>query len=129
MQFCNEKFFELTGHPQCEPKDVDWSLAIYPGDLHMMEASWKVLFEHKTLAQTQFRLMKTWSDSDGVQSQAWAQGQSSPELDTEGNVKTVLGTLTDISQLKWAEQIQQKRMEDQQVRMEDALESKQKQEK
>jgi hypothetical protein len=129
MQFCNNNFFDLTGHPRCNPEDVDWRLAIYPEDLHIIEASWEVLFEEKKLTQTQFRLRKTWYDTDGVQSHVWAQGQSSPELDADGNVKTVLGTLIDISQLKWAEQVQHERLEDQRVRMEDALESKRQQEK
>jgi PAS domain-containing protein len=130
MKFCNDKFFQLTGHPRVHhPKNVDWSRVVYPEDLHILEDGWKHFYEQKSLAQRQFRLMKTWNNSDGVQSQVWTQWQASPELDANGNVKTALGTLIDISQFKWAQQIQHERLEEQRVRMENALGSKRQQEK
>jgi PAS domain-containing protein len=122
MQYCNHQFFELTGHTPVEPKDVDWTKLIFPDDLPIVEDGWKVLLDDKKSAVTQFRLRRKWKNGDGKPRQAWAQGQSYPECDADGNVVSIFGTLTDITRFKWAEDLQQ-------IRVEEALEAKRQQEK
>ncbi|KAF2663463.1 hypothetical protein BT63DRAFT_484198 [Microthyrium microscopicum] len=121
MQYCNNQFFELTGRPQTEPSEVDYSSLVYPEDLPIVEAAWKVLLEDKKPAQTMFRLQKKWKDGEGNTRQVWAQGSSYPECDAEGNIVSILGTMTDITRFKWAEDVQR-------TRVEEALEAKRQQE-
>ncbi|KAH8674347.1 hypothetical protein BX600DRAFT_377881 [Xylariales sp. PMI_506] len=121
MQYCNHQFFALTGHPDVDPIDVEWTRVILLDDMWIVEDGWKVLLQDKKPAQTQFRLKKTWDSGDGILRQAWVQGQSYPECDADGNVVSVFGTLTDITRFKWAEDIQR-------TRVEEALEAKRQQE-
>ena len=86
-----------------DPKDVDWTKVVFLDDLWIVEDGWKALLEDKQGAQTQFRLQKKWEKGDGIVRQAWAQGQSYPQCDADGNVESIFGTLIDITQLKWAE--------------------------
>ncbi|KAH8900446.1 hypothetical protein GQ53DRAFT_128251 [Thozetella sp. PMI_491] len=121
MQYCNHQFFELTGHPHVEPGEVDWTQLILPEDMWIVDEGWRVILQEKQPAQTQFRLQKKWNSGDGVLREVWAQGQSYPECDDEGNVVSVFGTLTDITRFKWAEDLQRSRVKE-------ALEAKRQQE-
>lgn len=122
MIYCNQKFFEITGHSIVEPKKFLWTDVIHPEDIPIVEEDWRVLLEETMKVQTQFRLRRQWKTSDGKARQTWAQYQSLPEVDSEGNVVSIMGTLTDISAFVWAEDIQR-------TRVEEALEAKRQQEK
>jgi PAS domain S-box-containing protein len=124
MTYCNQRFFELTGHaPVQDYKSVDWEAHIvFPDDYRKFERLWKTLLEDKEASHAHVRLKKTWDLGDGVARQTWVESQASPELDSNGNVVSIFGTLSDISRFKWAEEIQR-------TRIEEALEAKRKQEK
>lgn len=124
MTYCNNRFFELTGHAQVEDyASIDWDKNIvYPDDLHVVADLWKTLLDDKQPSDAHIRLKKTWNLGDGVLRQTWVESQASPEFDAEGNVVSIFGTLSDISRFKWAEEIQR-------TRIEEALEAKRKQEK
>src|ERR1700710_3118534 len=87
----------------------------------VMEA-WSVSIEEKKAVKIEYRLIRIFEGSDGVRSQAWVLGQAVPELNEDGTVKGILGSMTDISQFKWAESVQH-------IRAERYLESKRQQEK
>jgi PAS domain S-box-containing protein len=122
MQYCNHQFFEQTGHPHVQPKDVDWVKLVFPDDLRIVEDGWKAVLESKQHSRTQFRLQKKWESGVGKVGQSWAQNQAYPECDAEGNIVSIFGTLTDITRFKWAEDVQR-------TRIEEALEAKRQQEK
>lgn len=122
LQYCNRQFFDSTGHPHTDPGEVDWRQLVFPEDIYIVDAAWKVVIEEKKPVSIQFRLCRQWEDADGKSKQAWAQTQSYPDCDAAGNVKQILGTLTDITKFKWAEDVQR-------TRVEEALEAKRQQEK
>lgn len=122
ITYCNNRFFELTGHPPVTDfRDIDCSTLVYQEDQPILEDQWKTLLQDKHHTKAHFRLQNTWDLGDGTLRQAWAESQAFPELDDEGNVSSVFGTMTDISRFKWAEEIQR-------TRMEEALEAKRKHE-
>ncbi|KIW08451.1 uncharacterized protein PV09_01354 [Verruconis gallopava] len=123
MTYCNSRFFELTGHPPVDDyRRVNWEKHIvYPEDEAVVDNQWKTLLEEKQRSHAYMRLKKTWDVGDGVQRQVWVESQAFPELDSEGHLVSIFGTLTNISQFKWAEDIQR-------TRFEEALEAKRKQE-
>ncbi|KAF1998942.1 hypothetical protein P154DRAFT_602525 [Amniculicola lignicola CBS 123094] len=121
MQYLNDKFFELTGHPRVEFEKLNWPDIVYDEDVGEALSAWSSIVEGRKTDMIQFRLKKTWDDREGVRSQVWVQGSSYPELDRDGNVISIMGTLFDISYFKWAESLQSKRVEE-------ALEAKRQQE-
>ncbi|KAF2029760.1 hypothetical protein EK21DRAFT_100980 [Setomelanomma holmii] len=121
MQFVNDQFFELTGQI-CAPMDqFDWVSVIADEDAERFEEDWKAMLQGKRSDGVQFRLKKTWVNQDGIKSNIWVQSTSYPQLDAHGKVISIMGTLFDISQFKWAESVQRRRVEE-------ALEAKRQQE-
>jgi PAS domain S-box-containing protein len=124
MTYCNNVFFELTGHPAVEDfGNVDWEREIvFPKDQAVVDGQWKTLMDDKQRSRSYMRLKKTWDLGDAVLRQVWVESQAFPELDESGNIVSIFGTLSDISRFKWAEDIQR-------TRIEEALDAKRKQEK
>ncbi|KAI1847108.1 hypothetical protein JX265_012920 [Neoarthrinium moseri] len=122
MTYCNNRFFELTGHPSASDyPSIDWQHLVFPEDQPILDNQWKTLLHDKKRVQAHFRLKHTWDLGDGTLRQAWIESQAFPELDHKGNVVSIFATMTDISRFKWAEQIQR-------TRIKEALEAKQKHE-
>lgn len=95
MQYCNDQFFNLTGHPRCAFDDVDWKRIILEEDFHIVDDAWKVLLEKKQPTMTQFRLKdKEWKNN-GESFQAWAQGMSYAEVEEDGSITSIMGTLVE----------------------------------
>jgi PAS domain-containing protein len=122
MQYCNHRFFEVTGLPIAPIHEVDWTAFILPEDLHIVEEAWRVLLEENQPISIEYRIKRTYESSDGVRSQAWILAKAVPDVNSEGVVTGVMGSMTDISQFKWAESVQR-------IRMDELLESKRQQEK
>jgi PAS domain S-box-containing protein len=122
MQYVNDHFFELTGNPRVPFNELNWDDLLYEEDADKMRSDWSATIEGKKVENLQFRLKKKWTNQEGVLSNVWVQGSSYPELDEEGNVISIMGTLFDISDFKWAEDVQHRRVEE-------ALEAKRQQEK
>ncbi|KAF2684266.1 hypothetical protein K458DRAFT_487227 [Lentithecium fluviatile CBS 122367] len=112
MQYVNDQFFELTGNPHVPFDRLIWTDVLYEEDIDKMQSGWSDMMEGKKTGQMQFRLKKTWVNQEGVVSQIWVQGSSCPELDDNGNVISIMGTLFDISQFKWAEGMQRRRVDE-----------------
>ncbi|KAF2125221.1 hypothetical protein P153DRAFT_300481 [Dothidotthia symphoricarpi CBS 119687] len=121
MTFCNDQFLELTGLSRGEPGQADWLKVIAEEDVQAVNAYWAAIVEGKKSDSMQFRLRTTWINQDGARSNIWVESSSHQELDESGNVISIMGTLFDISQFKWAESFQQQRIQE-------ALEAKRQQE-
>jgi hypothetical protein len=121
MQYCNEKWFQLTGHPIVPYDDILWDHLILEEDYDsVVENTSKVITEKRTVSYT-FRLKNFWTDPDGIKRPNWMMTTATVEIDAAGSVKSVIGTMTNVSQLKWAEDLQK-------IRAQEALESKRQQE-
>ncbi|KAF1913435.1 hypothetical protein BDU57DRAFT_356309 [Ampelomyces quisqualis] len=103
MQFVNDQFYELTGHAHTPYNQVDWFNLIAQEDLRKVENDWDGMLCGKRSDGIQFRLKKTWVNQNGVRDNIWVQSSSYPNVDDDGKVLSIMGTLFDISQFKWAE--------------------------
>ncbi|KAK9421343.1 hypothetical protein SUNI508_05881 [Seiridium unicorne] len=113
MTYCNRRFFELTGYPYTDdPREIDWDYVCHEDDKEAMRRQRKRLLNDKQRISTHFRVRHTWDLGDGTLRQAWMESQAFPEVDDEGNIVSVFGTITDISRFKWAEEIQKSRMQE-----------------
>ncbi|KAF2995051.1 Histidine kinase [Curvularia kusanoi] len=121
MNYVNDQFFELTGHPRRPLNEFEWFGLVADEDLQKVEDDWAHMMAGEKSDGVQFRLKKTWVNQDGIVSNIWVQSSNYPELNKDGKVTSILGTLFDISPFKWAETVQTQRTEE-------ALEAKRQQE-
>lgn len=114
VSYCNEAWFEMLGlEPKpCSQLDATWTDGILDHDLPLIWESVRVILETREPRTTQFRFRKMWVSGDGHRYQCWGSSVSHPELDEDGNVKAIMTTTTDISHLKWAEDVQKSRVEE-----------------
>ncbi|KAK4892575.1 hypothetical protein LTR27_009039 [Elasticomyces elasticus] len=119
MQYCNPGWLRITGHaPISDYADIDWRTVM--SDEAIIHSNWDLLINKKQAVSFQFRLQREWSNGLGGHGPAWALASAYPELSDDGTVVAVAGTLTDISQLVWAENVQK-------LRTEEAIEAKRQQ--
>jgi len=90
MQFVNDQFFELTGHPRAPVDQFEWFNLIADDDVKKVETNWADMRKGKRSDGIQFRLKKTWVNQDGVRSNIWVQSSSHPQLDEQGNVISIV---------------------------------------
>ena len=86
MNFVNDHFFELTGHPHGSVSQYDWFNLIAKEDVEKVKKGWENMLTSGKAKGIQFRLNKTWVNQDGIRSNIWVQSSSCPELDENGKV-------------------------------------------
>ena len=113
MQYCNRGWFHITGHEVVEDfGDIDWQSVTSDEGNTLISVQWDLMVNGKQAVNFQYQLRRTWSNGHGGQGQAWCLASCYPEINEDGVVIAVGGTLTDISELKWAESVQRQRVED-----------------
>ena len=60
----------------------------------------------------QFRFKHPWRDKNGNTGDTWVLANSYPEKGPDGKLKSIFGSVTDISSQKFAEDLQKRRMEE-----------------
>ncbi|EMD00575.1 hypothetical protein BAUCODRAFT_61546 [Baudoinia panamericana UAMH 10762] len=122
VSFCNREWFNIVGHPVVDFKDIDWTPYIAAEDMNTVKESCERVLHTKQPAKFQFRLRRTWTNGQGDNTNVPPTLFSVyPELNEDGSVRAVAATQIDISHLKWAEGMQQQRIDE-------ALEAKRQQE-
>jgi signal transduction histidine kinase len=80
-------------------------------DRESVKTIWKTLVNKKAAVTHEFRFKMPWQDRNGSRGDTWVLMSAYPEKDSEGQLKSVFGSITNISQQKWAEDFQKRRME------------------
>ncbi|KHJ36149.1 putative hsp90-like protein [Erysiphe necator] len=110
--YTNEMLWEISRYSRSKKNANSWMENINDEDHEEFERSWKHLLEKKTAVTLEFRFKAPWIDRNGCRSDTWALMSAFPERDDEGNLKSVFGSITNISQQKWAEDLQKRRTEE-----------------
>ena len=96
--YLNQRWTEITGHPIEAALGMGWVSALHPDDRDLVFATWKQAAATGTLYHCEHRFVR----ADG--SSLWAICQALPELGDDGEIKGFIGTITDISARKVAEE-------------------------
>lgn len=96
--YVNERWQELAGLNEEQAYGVGWSNAIHPDDRERVTAEWLQSTKNNERFVSEYRF----ATPDGRIS--WLYGQSSAEIDADGNVVGFIGTVTDITEHKQAEE-------------------------
>ncbi|KAF2756763.1 hypothetical protein EJ05DRAFT_539647 [Pseudovirgaria hyperparasitica] len=115
LMYCNNFAYEFTGHQHLlgdDVQNINWRAAVFEEDLPLFRKQWETLESEKVMTRVQVRFNRTWDLGDSVPRQVWGESQAFPELDNDGNIMSIFGTMTDISRFKWAEDILKSRVEE-----------------
>ncbi|KAF7872839.1 uncharacterized protein EAF02_008910 [Botrytis sinoallii] len=118
LTYANEQWFHISGLAKSETLaeiPFSWMNAIYELDRPKFRSQWFALVEKATPFVIETRMEQPWvGDIAGstLTIQRWVLGTFSGENDENGKLKSVMGCSTDISRIKWAEEIQDRRLKD-----------------
>jgi len=96
--YVNENYCELSGMDMDASLGSGWVAAIHPDDRVRVIEKWNEAVRSSTLFFLEFRLKRPAGQV------VWVVGQSRAELGTDGKVLGYVGTITDISERKQAEE-------------------------
>ncbi|KAL2063482.1 hypothetical protein VTL71DRAFT_5287 [Oculimacula yallundae] len=112
ITYSNDTWWEISRHPRGVNSANTWMDSIKDEDRVGVEVIWKKLVHKKTVVTHEFRFKTPWQDRNGNRSDTWVLMSAYPERDPDGKLKSVFGSITNISQQKWAEDFQKRRMEE-----------------
>ncbi|KAK4204031.1 putative signal transduction histidine-protein kinase [Triangularia verruculosa] len=109
ITFGNESIYRISGNERSTSGPDSWMHTIRDEDRPGVEEVWRKLLEDKVAVTHEFRFRGSKRLIDGHSVDIWALMSAYPEKDESGELKSVFGCLTDISQQKWAEDFQKQR--------------------
>jgi PAS domain S-box-containing protein len=106
--YANDVWYGLTSISRANKEPVSWLDGIIPEDQSIVLDIWHTLFVEKSSVKFQARFKKPWktfSDRSGEMQVYYTVGlcNAYPDLDEDGNVKSIMSCIMDISELKWTE--------------------------
>lgn len=103
---------QISRHPRTHDSANTWMNSIKDEDQGGVQVIWKELVNHKTAVTHEFRFKTPWQYRNGNRGDTWVLMSAYPEKGPDGKLKSVFGSITNISQQKWAEYFQKRRMEE-----------------
>ena len=117
--YCNDTWYEITRVSKDSTSTDRWIDAVSEEDQPRVRQLWTDLVDQCKPVTVEFRFKAQWHDRHGKSSDTWVLFSAFPETYSEalpgvprGKLKSVFGSLTDISQQKWAETFQKRKMEE-----------------
>jgi PAS domain S-box-containing protein len=107
----NDRWYEMTGHPRDETHEMSWMDQIDEGCKKEMEEGWhRLVVDH--LPFTGELQLKGESTFNGESIEYWVLSNAQPEFASDGSLRSIMGSITDISHLKWAQGLQDRRLQE-----------------
>lgn len=111
----NDRYFEMTGHPR--DNLYEFSFMDHVMDISrqpLMDGWQRMVVEHLPYTgelQLNPSVVRQ-VDLDGELIEYWVLTTAQPEFASDGSLRSVMGSITDISHLKWAQGLQEKRLKE-----------------
>lgn len=112
ITYCNDTWYEISRVPKDPQKTDRWMDYVNKDDQNLIEDHWKQLVENADAINIEFRFKTPWSDRNGNKGDTWVLFCAFPEKYEDGMLKSVFGSITNISSQKWAEGFQKRKMEE-----------------
>ncbi len=100
--FVNARWSDFAGVPASQALTGSWALALHPDDRDRMQTSWNAAIRTHEAWAAEFRFLRP---DDVV---IWLVGQSRPQKNSGGETTGHVGTITDVTSLKRAEETRKK---------------------
>lgn len=112
LTYCNDKWYDITKVPKGLEVSDRWINCVKEEDQGTLRQLWSDLVHHGVDMNTECRFRAPWIDQNGNKGDTWVLASAFPEKAEDGKVKVIFGSITDISQQKWAEYFEKRRMEE-----------------
>ncbi|KAI4805032.1 hypothetical protein E4T44_11307, partial [Aureobasidium sp. EXF-8845] len=113
ITYCNDMWFEISQVSRDEnTPDLHWMDAVNDEDREFVNKLWHDLIVDKKPQTGTFRFKSRWHGAEGLEGDRWVLLSAYPEKYEDEKLKSVFGSLTDISKQKWAEGVQKRKMEE-----------------
>jgi PAS domain S-box-containing protein len=109
----NDRYFEMTGTPREDSDDLGFMKVVADGSQEVAKDMWDQMLKtfKPSVREIQLRNPQVQPrDLSGNKIEYWVLASSQPELGPSGEVISVMGSIADISHLKWAQALQQTRL-------------------
>ncbi|KAL8802736.1 MAG: hypothetical protein Q9182_003634, partial [Xanthomendoza sp. 2 TL-2023] len=110
--YCNDTFYEISRIPKGGAGTANWMDFIKDEDKSMVKSLWSDLVQHARPFSKEFRFKAPWEDHNGNKSDTWVLASAFPEKNNDGRLRIIFGSITNISQQKWAEHLEKRKMEE-----------------
>ncbi|PQE29971.1 hypothetical protein CJF32_00000632 [Rutstroemia sp. NJR-2017a WRK4] len=110
IMFCNDTWWEISRHPRSANSARSWMDSIKDEDRDGVRAVWNKLVTQKVAVTHEFRFKAPWQNGTTT-TDTWALMSCAPLTD-DNNLRSIFGSITNISHQKWAEAFQRMRMEE-----------------
>ncbi|KAK4180903.1 hypothetical protein QBC36DRAFT_319342 [Triangularia setosa] len=113
----NDRFFEMTGHSRDNNSqyEMSWMDIMVEESAKTMREGWERLVNDHLPWSGELKLRKL-RINPGLETNepldSWVLFSAHAELSTDGSVRSVMGSITDISHLKWAQGLQNRRLQE-----------------
>ncbi|KAI4132261.1 MAG: hypothetical protein LQ338_000813 [Usnochroma carphineum] len=112
ITYCNDTWYEISRIPKGSSITAHWMDFIKDEDKEMVESLWYNLVHNASPMNAEFRFRAQWDDQKGHRSDIWVLASAYPEKNSDGRLKVIFGSITNISQQKWAEHLEKRKMEE-----------------
>jgi len=112
ITFCNDTWYEISRVPRDSQSTDRWVEYVMDEDKQLVRQTWHDLVHKTKSANVEFRFKASWMDRNGVRGDTWVLFSAYPERYDDGSLKSIFGSITNISQQKWAEGLQKRKMEE-----------------
>ena len=112
ITFANDTWYDISRVPKSGSTAEKWMESIKPEDRSLVHQLWQDLVVGTKPVSSEFRFAAQWEDRTGNRGDTWVLFSAYPEKHNDGRLKSIFGSITNISQQKWAEGIQTRKMEE-----------------
>ncbi|KAF5022696.1 hypothetical protein F66182_5244 [Fusarium sp. NRRL 66182] len=114
LREANDRFYEMTGHTRDGHADVLW-VNLMQSSAGIMEEGWHRLTREMLPWSGEVKLAKDRErpvNMHGESIDYWVMVTAHPEISSAGALRSIMGSITDISHLKWAQGLQHRQLQE-----------------
>jgi PAS domain S-box-containing protein len=111
----NDRYYEMTGHPRDVADEKSWMEHVEENSKKVVEDGWNQLIVERIPWQAELQLKKPLTrprSLEGEDIDYWVMATSQPEFGSDGSLRSIMGSIVDISHIKWAQGLQDLRLKE-----------------
>jgi PAS domain S-box-containing protein len=115
LREANDRFYEMTGHTRDSQYEMSWMDFILESSIETMEEGWHLLVDEHLPWSGELQLKHPYVhpvNLHGEQIEYWVLFSAHTEFGSDGSLRSIMGSITDISHLKWAQGLQNRRLQE-----------------